>query len=83
MPGPGIFVHNCLPCRSLILMAKPTSGGGAGCERREPGQDDTDAAGVLNLDAWPETDTSPGRPGVRTRQAAVPANVTAELTAAA
>jgi hypothetical protein len=72
-------------CRagSLTLSAKPTAGDGAGCERREPGQDDTDAAGVLDLDARPEMDTSPGRPMVRTRQAAMPGYATAELAAAA
>ena len=38
---------------------KPTSGRGAGCERSEPDQDDTEA-GFLVLETRPEMDTSPG-----------------------
>jgi hypothetical protein len=68
---------------SVILTAQPAAGGGAGWRRREPGQDDTDATGVLDPDARPEMDTSPGQPTARTRQAAMPGNATAELTAAA
>jgi hypothetical protein len=68
---------------SVILTAQPAAGGGAGWGRREPGQNDTDAAGVLDPDARPEMDTSPGQRTARTRQAAMPGNAAAELTAAA
>jgi hypothetical protein len=67
---------------SLILTAKPAAGGGAGWGRREPGQDDTDAAGVLDPDPGPEMDTRPGQSTARTRQAAMPGNAAAEPAAA-
>jgi hypothetical protein len=51
---------------SVILTAQPAAGGGAGWGRREPGQNDTDAAGVLDPDARPEMDTSPGQRTART-----------------
>ena len=49
-------------CRtgSVILTAEPIAGHDAEGERREPGQDDPAAAGVLDLDPGPEMGTSPG-----------------------
>ena len=49
-------------CRtgSVILTAKLIAGHDAEGERRNPGQDDPDAAGVLDLDPGPEMGTSPG-----------------------
>jgi len=54
-------------CRtgSVILTAKPIADRGAEGERRNPGQDDLDAADVLDLDSWPGTDTSLGHLTVR------------------
>jgi len=45
---------------SVILTAKLIAGHDAVGERREPGQDDPDAAGLLDLDPRPEMGTSPG-----------------------
>src|SRR5919204_5201829 len=49
-------------CRmgSVILTAKPIADRGAKGGRRNPGQDDLDAADILDLDSWPGTDTSMG-----------------------
>ena len=58
MPGAGIFAHGCMPHGFLLLTAKPIACRGAECERREPGQDDPDAAGVLDLGTGPGRDTS-------------------------
>ena len=54
-------------CRtgSIILTAKPIADRSAEGERRNPGQDDLDAADVLDLDSWPGTDTSLGHLTVR------------------
>jgi hypothetical protein len=54
-------------CRtgSVILTARPIADRGAEGERRNPGQDDLDAADVLDLDSWPGTDTSLGHLTVR------------------
>ena len=65
MAGPGIFVHSRMPDGAVILTAKPIAGRGAEGERRNPGQDDLDAADVLDLDSWPGTDTSLGHLTVR------------------
>jgi hypothetical protein len=50
---------------SVILTAKPIADRGAKGERRNPGQDDLDAADILDLDSWPGTDTSLGHLTVR------------------
>jgi hypothetical protein len=50
---------------AVILTAKPIADHGAEGERRNPGQDDPDAADVLDLDSWPGTDTSLGHLTVR------------------
>jgi hypothetical protein len=63
--GPGIFVHSRMPDGAVILTAKPIADRGAEGERRNPGQDDLDAADVLDLDSWPGTDTSLGHLTVR------------------
>jgi hypothetical protein len=65
LAGPGIFVHSRMPDGSVILTAKPIADRGAEGERRNPGQDDLDAADVLDLDSWPGTDTSLGHLTVR------------------
>ena len=54
-------------CRTgfVILTAKPIADHCAEGERRNPGQDDLDAADVLDLDSWPGTDTSLGHLTVR------------------
>ena len=63
LAGPGIFVHSRMPNGAdCILTAKPIADRGAEGERRNPGQDDPDAADVLDLDSWPGTDTSLGSP---------------------
>jgi hypothetical protein len=49
-----------MPDGSVILTATPIADLGAEGERRNPGQDDPDAADVLDLDSWPGTDTSLG-----------------------
>ena len=54
-------------CRtgSVIPTAKPIADRRAEGERRNPGQDDLDAADVIDLDSWPGTDTSLGHLTVR------------------
>jgi hypothetical protein len=72
-------------CRtgSVILTAKSIADRGAEGERRNPGQDDLDAADVLDLDSWPGTDTSLGHLTVRNpARAAMPGNAAAKLTSA-
>ena len=65
LAGPGIFVHSRMPDGFVILTAKPIADRGAEGERRNSGQDDLDAADVLDLDSWPGTDTSLGHLTVR------------------
>ncbi len=49
-----------MPHGAGILTAKPIAGHDAGGEWRDPGQDDPDAAGVLDLGPGPEMGTRPG-----------------------
>jgi len=49
LPGPGIFVHSCMPHGVVILTAKPIISRGAEGEPWNLGQDDPDAPGVLDL----------------------------------
>jgi hypothetical protein len=51
--------------RSVILTAKPIASHSAEGERREPGQNDPDAAGVLDLDSGPEMAPALSHPTLR------------------
>jgi hypothetical protein len=53
LAGPGIFVHSRMPDGG-----RHPDGGTNRRSRRNPGQDDPDAADVLDLDSGPGTDTS-------------------------
>jgi hypothetical protein len=72
-----------MPHGFVILTAKPIAGHHAKGQRREPGQDDPDAAGAQELD--PDRRQAPARIiGVpRSRQTAMPENAAAESTATA
>ena len=50
----------CMPCGVCILMATLIAGHGAKGKRRNPGQHDPDAAGVLDLNPAPEMGAGPG-----------------------
>ena len=65
MAGPGIFVHSRMPDGVRHPDGEPIADRGAEGERRNPGQDDLDAADVSDLDSWPGTDTSLGHLTVR------------------
>jgi hypothetical protein len=65
----------------VILTANPIAGHDAKGQRREPSQDDPDAAGAQDLD--PDRRQAPAPDHRRARQTAMPENAAAEPTATA